>query len=229
METKEPNIYINELRSNVTNNDTVKTDNVYISWLCEEENAPYCEFRYQLNFGTWSAWETNLRSFNAYLDDSEYVFIVQARFINLRTQSEKTVHFYVKALQSPAVYVFPRQQSFLSDTAKLIIKTKEIPISYGMELTFSSNLSIEVSQLYGVNDPNISFGFTKNKAFLMVLPGGEPLNGNCDLMGLSISGISMDSLTFTIDSCFVWDSAKVNIELEMIRGGFLVKENDSVF
>jgi hypothetical protein len=169
------------------------------------------------------------------LDDDEYIFIVEARFRDLKTQNRNSRHFYVKALQSPAIYVFPRQQSISTDTAKLIIKGQNLTKSYGIAITFSTDFPIEanqleVNQIYGLDDPKIEFKYTNKQTYLMVL-GGEPLKGNCDLMSVvfPVSGIHKDSLKVDIETCNVWDSAKVDIDLGMVRGGLLIKETSFVF
>lgn len=216
-------VFIDTVKTNVKENEILLSDSVAIFW---KANTALCEYRHQLNEQSWTGWKKDDTLFICHLDDRTHTFRVQAHHkSDTNAVASDSLSFLISALVTPAVYVSPREQTILSDTAQISIKTKGIANSYSIHLMFSGATVFNAIKVHGVNDANVNILHDASSVDMVILPGAAPVIGDCEVMKISI--INIDSINGFLDitECVVIDSCNNSVNVSTVRGGFLNKSD----
>lgn len=133
-----------------------------------------------------------------------------------------TVPFSVSAVKSPAMYVFPVKQTMVNREATVIVRTKDLPSAFSMNLVISgAEVKSAVHKL--ADNSNVVLMHSGSTINIGIGPEHVPICGSIDLLEIVLRNTgASDTCSVEISECVVRDAGREDIALNTVRGCVLI-------
>ncbi len=205
--------------TNIPDHGVLESDSLYIVIAGNTEKN---EFRYSIDNRFWSPWNTITTINEKYFDDGGHMIYMQTRYPGGVDTISDSLDFSVYVLPPTAVYFYARKQYVTGGTAKFNIRTKGVPPVYVMHIVIGGATIVKDSITYTDNE-NVNSFCSNTTIDLSVMPGGKPIINDCNVVDLVLKDINSTNV-ISIDTCVLTNSDSTIINVDIVRGGYVVKD-----